>query len=232
MATSASDILIRAVMQSTSGLPQDVIVNDFAFHQIAGVPTDAELTELGALVSDFYRADVATGQCVSDYIGESVNRGATHELQYYTITAGAMGSPRFTEDWLGPTAPAVTDNLPTECAAVISFHADLTGVLEESGATRPRARRRGRLFIGPLTLGAVTIGDPQPVLNTTFRTTMQQAMTNMCLNAQSNPQPANFSVWSRSDNVLREVVGGWTDNAPDTQRRRGQAATARATFSI
>lgn len=228
MAYTAGDVLVRAVMSSTSGLPADVVVNDFAF-QFPGAPTSGEVDDLFTAVSDFYRLDTAIGINVGEYLGESINRSATHELQAYHIVAGPLGSPFQTDNWLGPPTPVVADlNLPNEVAAVLSFHADLTGIPEESGATRPRARRRGRIYLGPLVGYAVSMEDPIPMLNSNLRTCMQQAAVRLADDAET--AGGYWSVWSRADSTVRPIVGGWTDNAPDTQRRRGPVASSRSTY--
>lgn len=217
-------------MTNVNGLPEDAYVNDFAFRFTGGgAPTDADLLLLLDAVDTFYNDALATGDTVSDFIGEAVSRAATHEMQFFTISTG--GSPRLTENWLGPAAPATLNvNLPTEVAAVVSFHGDLTGVLEEVGATRPRARRRGRVYVGPLTTDAVSISADNPLLGANFRLAMQEGIIHMA--DQAAAADFTFSVWSRAANELYAVVGGWTDNAPDTQRRRGLASTSRTTFSV
>lgn len=231
MATTAADILVRAVMTGSSGLPSDVFVNDFAFHfDAGGSPSNAQINSLFGAVDGFYRDVVYGTYKLADFIGEQVSRAVTHELQAYTITSGPMGSPRNTEPWLGPQAPIISDaNLPSECAGVLSFHADLTGVAEESGASRPRARRRGRLFIGPLIIGAISADLDNPVLSVTFTATMRAAATHMFDEAQA--AGFTWSVWSREDDTLRPVVAGWTDNAVDIQRRRGTEATLRTVYT-
>lgn len=214
-------------MTAASGLPEDTIVNDFAFKN-AGAPAAGDFTDMFNLVDGFFNDIQTSTLSVGAHISNQVDRGATHEFQGWVISAGAMGSPDAVEAWLGPNTTSTGNAMPTECAGVLSFHADLTGILEESGATRPRARRRGRVFIGPLNLDALdTTSAPYP-LKTPFMTTLRQAAS--ALIAASTPDHP-WCVWSRTDAVLREVVGGWTDNAPDTQHRRGFTATVRNAFS-
>lgn len=217
-------------MTAESGLPQDTIVNDFAF-KLAAAPTSGTYGDLCDAVSEFYRGTQANGHEVGEYISNQVDRGATHELQAWTITAPPMGSPDYTQDWLGPVTAATTDGLPTEVAGVLSFHADLTGVLEESGATRPRARRRGRVYIGPLVTTAVDVATPPYILNTGFLQTLRQAAIVLWDTIDAMGAGNAWCVWSRADSTLRPIVGGWTDNAPDTQRRRGFESTARTVWT-
>lgn len=228
MAYDAGDYLIRPIMSAESGLPADAIVNDFAVSFIAGVPNAAEIEDAVDAVGNFYTVGAAAVNKVGNYISEWVDRGATHVITATQITAPPMGSPVFEKAWLGPPAPTVPDSLPYEVAGCLSFHADLTGIAEEAGATRPRARRRGRLYIGPLSLQAVDY-DANPVtLSTNFRAAL--AARAVALADELEAAGWYWSVWSRVDATLRPVVGGWTDNAPDSQRRRGIDATNRATW--
>lgn len=229
MAYDAGDLLIRAVMTAVSGLPEDTIINDWAVKHRSGAPTDGQIGDAFAAVGDFYRQGASVDARIGSWISDQVDRGATHELQAFTIVAGPLGSPRLTSAWLGPTSNSSSNNLPTEVAGVLSFHADLTGILEEAPSSRPRARRRGRVYIGPLVGEAVSMSSPAPALVSAFTSAMRSNATVMfdALDADG----WDWCVWSRADAVLRPVVGGWTDDAPDIQRRRGQAATSRTTFT-
>lgn len=227
MAYTSGDLLVRTAMQAASGLPADEVVNDFAF-QFPSAVTDANITDAFAWVDNFYRETKSNGRKLSEWISNQIARTSTHSLLAYQITAGPLGSPLRIDPWLGPDTATVAAGLPTEVCGVLSFHADMTGVMEESGATRPKARRRGRVFIGPLTTAAIVTSAPPYVLDTTFLTTLRLSAIDMM--DQTTTGGAKWCVWSRKDAVLREVVGGWTDNAPDIQRRRGFEATSRVNF--
>lgn len=227
MAYTAGDVLVRAVMTATSGLPADAVINDFAF-QAAAAPTAADVDNMFAAVDGFYRSVTGGGQAVGQYISNQVNRGATHELQAFHIVAGPMGSPFRSDPWLGPPTVLSGPGLPTEVAGVLSFHADLTGAVEESGATRPRARRRGRVYIGPLITSAVNTGAAPYRLADAFTLAVREAAVRTMDLGNANAVP--WCVWSRADATLRPVVGGWTDDAPDIQRRRGTSPLTRVVW--
>lgn len=235
MAYDPGDFLVRAVMSNATGLPEDEVINDFAFKgPIAGVGTD-EATDAFNVIDTFYRTNTAGGSAVGKWISQSVSRAVTHRLEAYHITAGPLGSPFATQDWLGPPVPAEAgNNLPNEVAAVLSFHASLTGIAEEAGATRPKARRRGRIYVGPLLTGAVDVTTPNPHMSDLFQLTLRQAAVRLRDEASvlwgDGDEGMGWQVWSRADAILRPVVGGWTDTAPDTQRRRGQAPTSRTVW--
>jgi len=226
------DILVRAVMTNANGIAADTFVNDFAF-TASLAQSDSQITELFARVNDFYRFADPVGGAIGGYISKSVSRAATHKLQAYRIAAGGLGSPIREDAWLGPseelTGTGVVE-LPNEVAAVVSFHADLFGIAEEAGATRPKARRRGRLYIGPLNSQAITATSANPKLNTNLGASLRGGINRIIDANDDGGSGGSFAVWSRKDAQLRVVTGGWTDDAMDTQRRRGQKSTARVVF--
>lgn len=226
MAYADGDVLVRAVMTNVSGLLEDEVVNDFAFHSSLA-PDAAAKTAIFTAVSDFYRVVQPIGNSVGMYIGSQINRAATHRLDMYKIQAGPLGSPIASIPWLGPptVGAALGTNLPNEVAGVLSFFSEWEGSLEESGTTRPRARRRGRVYIGPLVTGALNpTGNPK--LENNFTLTLRQAGVAL-MDAIDPGGGSGWGVWSRADQVVRKVIGGFTNDAPDTQRRRGQAPVAK-----
>lgn len=230
MTYAAGDTLVRAIMQASTGLPADQIVNDWAFYYLAGAPDAAAYQDVEDVVSGFYRDTQANTHAVGEYISPYVDRAATHELASYQMAYPTMGSPAHTSAWLGPVTPAAANPFPAECAAVLSFQADYTGILEHSGTTRPRASRRGRVYIGPLMTNALETTTPPYMLDTTFLQTLRQAA--IAMRAAAELVGWRWVVWSRKLQTVNAVVGGWTDNAPDTQRRRGPKASTRVTYTV
>ena len=117
-----------------------------------------------------------------------------------------------------------TVDLPSECAVVLTFNSDF-GTAPEFGPghTRLRARHRGRIYIGPLTSLAIESGTVSaPHVSPAMIDTLSAAG-----HALVNDAATLWAQWSRVDAVFRPIIGGSVDNATDTQRRRGQAATAR-----
>lgn len=228
MAYQTGDTLAVARMTSTTGLLEDEVVNTFAFRRTT-TPVEANFLAMADAIDDFYNVDGAGGNNVGDYISEAVNRAATHTIDFYKIQVGPLGSPIWSVDWLGPGAPNTSAlNLPNEVAGCLSYHADLSGLLEESGTTRPKARRRGRIYIGPLTGDAIVLSSSVPRLSTAFTAAMREAA--VALMDTGDTTGNIWGVWSREAVEVFPIVGGWTDNAPDTQRRRGLASTARVVW--
>lgn len=117
------------------------------------------------------------------------------------------------------TGTPATYPMPAEVSLVLSFQA--TRVSGE-----PQARRRGRIFLGPL--GYETAYDMKRP-TTGFTDTLRDAGQAL-LNASIAAGDYAWSVWSTVDGEMHAVDNGWVDNAWDTQRRRGLEPTARDTF--
>jgi hypothetical protein len=225
------------VLPSLTGVPRDRHM--FGLHFLTSdTPSAADRTALATTLQEFINvAHNGAGSAISGFLGHSVSRGTdAAEVNLYEKTdlAGSadFGSPtletRFT---LGPVVPATTP-LPEECAVVVAYHGDLTGVAEESGLTRPKARRRGRIYLGPLSnvAGSVEAGTNRLRVLSGFMTNLAAAMA--FLDTDLAPTPYIWSVYSPTAGATYPVVGGWIDDAFDTQRRRGLSPISRTTFTV
>lgn len=106
---------------------------------------------------------------------------------------------------------------PPELAMVLSFQgAPAVGV--------PQARRRNRIFFGPL--GFVSSGSLVPFVQQANLRNAGLALLNA---TQADPEWTWVAASSTYDTVT-PVVSGWVDNAWDIQRRRGWDATERIAF--
>lgn len=229
------------VLNAVSGMPEDAVVNTlyFRYEPFVPIPTTPEIDALRDRIADFYNVTQPIGSAVGAFIGEQISRTADDSRIdfYWTLDDGPpalWGSPLATRSW---TLHAVTSGtpLPSECAVAASFHGDLTNVPQTApnpdpppapATIRPAARRRGRIFLGPLqSVSGSEDGVTHEFLPTsTFRSAVAEASDAL--------RAANDSTWvwvvaSKMDETTYPVVGGYVDNAYDTQRRRGQAATAR-----
>lgn len=179
-------------------------------------------------VINFYNA-VATSMGQTDsigsYIGQHVARGATQSsVTAWNLFDSEPRTPVYYEEYqLNASGPG--DNLPLEVAACASFEG-----LPVSGVNQ--ARRRGRVFIGPLKASAAILpGTAAPRLNPDFADDLCAAMKG--LQAWTTTEGGVWLVESRVDPTqVTPVVRGWVDNDFDTQRRRSPRASARTTWSI
>jgi hypothetical protein len=96
---------------------------------------------------------------VSSYISDQYSRSTNAcTLEWYDITAhldgSAPGAPfRIDHGTLGG-GELTNSYVPPACCAVLAYRRAYGTDQEHSGATRPRARDRGRIHIGPLTQAA------------------------------------------------------------------------------
>lgn len=112
------------------------------------------------------------------------------------------------------------DTLPTECAMCLSYQAAPVSGL-------PQARRRGRIYVGPL---AKPVCDANGFITPVAAQDLQNGASAL-LDASDSALTWTWSTYSPTDNQGHEVKSGWVDNAFDTQRRRGREATQRYTFA-
>ena len=247
----AGEFLARAVLPAVSGQPKDTVINDFAFLDAT------TLLVAEAYIEAFYNdPNVTNNRKVAEFISQTITRAVLGcRVDLYLLDspgklAGTtpLGSPVLSVPWtLG--AGNGTAALPSEIALVTSFHADLTGVLEHGafsttipsseaaidqgapavhgGIIRPRARRRGRLYIGPLQGAALTTDiatEGRPVA--AFVTALKESSERLRHTAF-----ATCGVWSRRDAAVLTAVGGYTDREFDTQRRRGHEGTSPSSWT-
>lgn len=144
-------------------------------------------------------------------------------IEAYDVSGHLNGSPAgppvYMASWtLGPSE--VTAGYPNQLAMVCDHHADLSGVAEFGPHTRPRARRRGRHYLGPMaadTLTFATSGDFAVTWAAAKRTAVKTAYEHALASTHLGP---GWSVWSRVDAAMYPIIGGWIDEVPRTRRTR------------
>ncbi len=217
---------LRVVLPFRTGFPEDVTVNTWA---IAGTLDITSGPLLLTAIDNFFNATTTTsGQAVCEFMSPALNRETNAvRLEVYEIdlVTGSTGSPlavNFMTLGEGPSSP--DSLLPNEVAICTSFAAEV-----ESGAHAQR--RRGRVYIGPLT-DACCVHDTdnfQPTVLHDAVTTISDAT--QVFQSDVNDAGLTLAVWSRVDQELFPVVRGWVDTEFDTQRRRGIRASTRVTWT-
>lgn len=210
---------VDAVIPFFSGLPRDVIVNTFHFEE-ATLDKTQFAASMPPLLGKFY-----------DTIYGATNTGRANYLDWLNMKFRVFDlsepSPRVPVEAPSPfaTPGSGASTLPTEVAVVASFQSiGLPGEVYQ--------RRYNRVFLGGL---MTTVMNPSaaaqfPEITTVFRNKVNLAMLEL---QQAAPGPGTLWVQvSRAGGSIRTlaVSGGWTDNSPDTQRRRSVDATARSTW--
>lgn len=216
----------RAVvtLAATSGLPADSYVNVMHF------AADDSPANIYAAIADFYNGDVSGDVSpITHFLGGSVSRASlAAKVQIYNVpdAPGPVGSPIYTGYFTIGASGSAT-NLPVEVAVCLTIAADMTGVDEELGDTRPRARRRGRIYVGPLTIDGAASGQPYPRPHADLIETLSKVGGEYLLTGS-----VHVGVFSPTDWAWRIAVGGWVDDEFDTQRRRGRPSTARTIWVL
>jgi len=206
---------VQATIFPTSNLAADASTNTFSF-EAASLPA----VSLGILPSleIFYKSLVS--------IFPNTVRQDVHTLKAYDRADPEPRQPVFTRTFDFTAAPGGAP-LPPEVALCLSFQG-------EPVSGEPQARKRGRIYLGPIrqdrvgTDGRPTQGMLTSVLDAATAlkaagdasTTWYWAVWSPTTAAASTPALANVP-----------IENGWVDNEFDTQRRRGRVATFRQTFS-
>ncbi len=141
---------------------------------------------------------------------------------YYKLYDLADPEPRapVSEGLLSFTSAPAGAPAPPEVCLCLSYQA-----ARISG--EPQARRRGRVYIGPITVNSVaTTGRPSSTMITAWETAGQDLLD--LSNAASDWTWGQYSTVTTG---LAPVDNGWVDDEFDTQRRRGRVMTARTVFA-
>jgi len=199
-----------------TNIPQDVITNTFHFES-SGVTNTAAALEITEKLATFYADAFVKPGSAANYVLWYQGTCKVYDLSEPPPRVPIINA-------ISPTvnAPGGT-TLPTEVALVVSYHA-----APESGI--PAARRRGRIYLGGLGYTAISDGSETafPIFDNTFLGNVKTAANNLRLNTSGGVE------WVQRSTVglitSNTISGGWVDNSPDTQRRRGIPATLRGVW--
>lgn len=229
-----SEVLSVVHLTHNSGLPQDNVVNNFVFRTATTPPSSTELDHITTALTTFYNTGAGTpSHAICNAISTAIDRGSNkaHILYYLLdghLDGSAHGSPVRQDDWTLGSAIGTGSNFPSEMAVCLTFHAlYLTDPEFGPGHSRPRARDRGRIYIGPLrdTIKLLAV-DSEPRLDPDWAQAFGAAASRLVADTDTQ-----WVQWSRAAVRTQTVHDGWVDNAFDVQRRRGPDATVRTTWS-
>lgn len=201
-------IRAQVILHTADAVPENYVTNSLCF--LADDPIAAP-TALTPLIKTFY--DLFRG-----YLSPVITQNG-HEIKWTALPGVAPNYPYETTTWDFAT-PLSGTALPDEVASVLSFQGT-----KEAGF--PQARRRGRIYIGPLATVAANANRPA----TLFQTALGTAASGLKDDSNDLGVDAPWAIWSQVDGAAVIVDNGWIDNAFDTQRRRGVRTTSRAIWS-
>lgn len=224
MSELPNHVIAQVVILNDDGLPRDEVTNSLHFHKPESMPYATFVAGLGPAVASLYNT-IGTGMTskVSSYMSNANQTGssqATVNMYDGSVPVHERIPTPFTFTLGAPTSGT---DLPNEVALCLSFKRQEPGV----GSF---ASQRGRIYIGPLSLSAITNGTSGPVPTSAFITDLVHAGINMKTAVRAIGDGADHCVFSPRLNKLFVVTSYWVDNAMDTQRRRGPRATSRTTL--
>jgi hypothetical protein len=216
-----------AIIARASGINEDASVNVWHFETI-GIPSAADLQAVGDGLVAFY------ANIQSLFPSNVSNAALAHRIEIAQVTPGATGAADDTVSALLGTrafsiTPGASFSLPNEVASCLSFRGDIAGVPEESGLTRPRSRRRGRVFIGPLnsnTLAGIAPAN-EPLFSLTSREVMLDGYDFLTTALAGTSANLRHGVYSRVNADIVPVTQVSVDGEYDTMRSRGKRPSIR-----
>lgn len=220
MATARCQITLNR----TTGQSVDDITNTWYFTTgSAGTLTDTQCNVLNDALEDFYQA--WDNSFMSNFVSTA---GAS---KFWDMEDSEPRVPVH-EDTFTLSSLVSSNQLPADVAVCLSFQGDpVSGVNQR--------RRRGRVYLGPLVTGIYTAGTGDTEINSGFRSAIETGLTAMIATAATATPAFTHCVFSETQfastgNVydsIAIVTEYSIENQPDTQRRRGKAATVRSVLS-
>lgn len=225
------------ILHRESGIELDAIRNVWHFSHPAALDDNGAII-LTVALTEFY-VDV------SRYFGGPIDRvPERHNIQFANLTQGATSGDKpvlskvlFDKVFPPATTPLTAvqgETFPCEVAMALSFRGDITGVAEQQGTTRPAARRRGRIFLGPLNAATMMTGraDGESYISQACIDQVLLSYETLVENINSVIPAFKHIVYSPTGQLTYEIVEASMDNAYDTIRSRGNAPLARTTKPI
>lgn len=241
-------VTISVHLTDVNGIPADDAINTFVFvnsSSLAGPLSVA--TNVFPLLEGFYNGGATGPDQVGHYLAGNIDRtpAKMHMIAYKLADTGSvvpalpLGGPIATHTWTLEPTPGSAVDLPRECAAVLSLQTPAAGIPEDTpggvpgprGDTHPAARRRGRIYLGPLNASCMGTGTNGPGLTPAFRNAVGMRYGDLLTGVDTLPGLTHFwGIWSRKNGAIYPITTAWMDDAFDTQRRRGIGASARSVF--
>lgn len=216
---------IQHTLQGDSGLSKDRFVNTFHGTTLIN-PVGAEFDAIRDAVVNFYNDPVDPG-----FEGgmSSFANGVGRTVKMYDLAEPEPRTPIYTwEDTATPWTNSINADLPSEVAVCLSYAGD-----PASGI--PQARRRGRIYIGPLNVAWVQTPNtsdgvrPHPPLVAALLSAawdLREALLDAGV-IWAVYSPTNDTEGDGGPGSMTPITSIWCDDAFDTQRRRGNAPSTK-----
>jgi hypothetical protein len=201
-----------------TNVPEDRVVNTWAFETTPTADQVATRAAIATALTNFYNG-------VDTYLSSQIT--ALGKIKFYDLGDPMPRAPKSEHDLTLTTGSG--DALPEECAIVLSFSGPPV-----SGT--PQRRRRGRIYLGPLSYTASAQLSQRVRVAQLCLSTIRDAAAGL-LAASVASLDWSWIVWapshaSQTSSSAVPVDRGWVDDAFDTQRRRGPDPTMRLVFPV
>lgn len=209
---------VQVTLNNDSGLAEDQVVN--TFHVSGDIAGDE--VAVGQEFIDFY-ASAAPGAGNTVMARMSSQLDGSGRIRIYNLADPKPRVPVLDQAFSGKIPGGTA--LPPEVACCLSFKA-------APAAGVNAARRRNRVYIGPLAQSALA-SNTDPSIATAFRTDLMLALQKAKTDIEAvTGGLATLVGYSPTDGVTWPIASAWVDDAADTQRRRGKAPLTRSSQAI
>jgi hypothetical protein len=242
----------RVILPSTDANTDNCSIDFYA--EATGSDTTLDFTDSvtpQTVVEQFFNTASGT-HAVAYYINSIISRATNAcQIDWTDITAHLDGSPAgtpFRTDTFTLGTSAGTQGLPATVAACVALRRAYGSDLERgssaslptdeaaqdegapathTGVTRPRARDRGRIYIGPLNISALNSSVPG-TWDPTFTTSISDTVYNTYATQNGGQHNQfNFVLWSRRNASVGDCSYYYLNEGCATVRRRGDTTQAR-----
>lgn len=206
-------------LPAVTGVTADAVTNTFHYELVT-----ATVADVHADIIDFYNGTHSPATSpLRLYLSNKLSRGAgVASVRSYDL-ADPTPRPVLRTDFFTLGAGEAGDfGLPDEVALVGSFYGiPPTGENPQS--------YKNRIYVGPFNEEGTLAGPPSRPSAALVQTVLE-GLKKLAANATAHGW--FWEVYSGTLNNAELVVGGWVDNAWDTQRRRGILPSARSLFTV
>lgn len=230
---------VKLILPTLSPL-LDNVTWDFSYFTTFTTQDATDLSQLATTLVGKVNA-IPTGgvAAINSYVSPTIDRGSTKcGWQIYDVSAHLngtpAGSPVLIGSWTLGGTPADAP-IPEGVAATVTLQAPYGTDVEFLPNTRPRARDRGRLYFGPLSIS--TLDNDVTTHRTKLKTNFMGDLTKWIKDVNVITSAAhtvvwNLAVWSRKNAAMKSLQEVWVDDRPDYQRRRTDQSTIKTILGL
>jgi len=224
---TTTEVILLAYMQSPTALAKDRFVNVWHFLDASG-GDPAAVAETGAFkVLDFFNGG-------SQPVGQYMSSETTVLTIIGYDQAAAKPRPELGVITATMFPAGASQNIPEEVALCLSYYTD-----------RNLKSKRGRLYIGPLNVGALTASGEPPRPHAGMQAAFAAAGTRLIATGLPTVAPATvtntfpdsagvastaWALYSPKLGTYAAIEHGWIDDEWDGQSRRRLEATGRVVY--